>query len=78
MFISYTIEVEARDAGVGPLTGTSTIIIHVLDINDNGPLFVAGTYTVNILENTPITTSILKVLLRQNYIYLEIEQKFTV
>ncbi|RUS72532.1 hypothetical protein EGW08_019699 [Elysia chlorotica] len=36
----YTILVLATDRGTPPLTGTATVIIKVLDVNDNDPVFV--------------------------------------
>ncbi|XP_031654434.1 protocadherin alpha-4 isoform X9 [Oncorhynchus kisutch] len=49
----------AVDGGNPPKSGTSDIIIHVLDNNDNTPVFTKTLYKTLILENVPIGTTLL-------------------
>ncbi|XP_017345164.1 protocadherin alpha-2 isoform X2 [Ictalurus punctatus] len=51
----------AVDGGKPPRTGTSEIIVHVLDINDNNPVFSKPLYKVKVHENAPIGSKILTV-----------------
>jgi len=39
-----------------PLSGTSTLIVRVDDVNDNSPLFVPPEYRVRLLEDLPVGT----------------------
>ncbi|XP_029587859.1 protocadherin alpha-8-like [Salmo trutta] len=49
----------AVDGGNPPKSGTSDIIINVLDINDNTPVFTKSLYKTRILENVRIGTTLL-------------------
>lgn len=49
----YTLMVEAVDQGYPSLTGSTTIYITVLDINDNPPRFTR-LFSVNVTENTEV------------------------
>ncbi|XP_046907555.1 protocadherin alpha-3-like [Hypomesus transpacificus] len=51
----------AVDGGSPPKSGTSEIIIHVLDINDNTPVFSSSLYKTKIFENLPIGTSLITI-----------------
>ncbi|XP_060764445.1 protocadherin alpha-2-like isoform X2 [Neoarius graeffei] len=51
----------AVDGGKPPRTGTSEIIVHVLDINDNNPVFSKALYKVKIREDAPFGSKILTV-----------------
>ncbi|KAM3841805.1 protocadherin alpha-3-like [Vipera latastei] len=42
----------ATDGGEPKLTGTVQLVINVLDINDNHPIFNQSVYRINLLENT--------------------------
>ncbi|XP_058030837.1 protocadherin alpha-1-like isoform X15 [Ahaetulla prasina] len=42
----------ATDGGEPKLTGTVQLVIHVLDVNDNHPVFNQSVYRVKLLENT--------------------------
>ncbi|XP_061899355.1 protocadherin alpha-C2-like [Entelurus aequoreus] len=44
----------AVDGGTPPRSGTVSIIVNVLDTNDNAPLFNESIYSVKIMENSPI------------------------
>ncbi|XP_041845640.1 protocadherin alpha-C2-like [Melanotaenia boesemani] len=44
----------AVDGGVPSRSGTASIIVHVLDTNDNAPIFEQESYQVSVMENSPI------------------------
>ncbi|XP_077387620.1 protocadherin alpha-C2-like isoform X2 [Festucalex cinctus] len=50
----HNLILTAVDGGKPPRSGTVSIIVHVLDTNDNAPLFGKSTYNVKIMENSPI------------------------
>ncbi|XP_051540558.1 protocadherin gamma-C5-like isoform X4 [Myxocyprinus asiaticus] len=47
----YTIDVIASDLGTPRLTSKKEIIVNILDVNDNPPVFSQALYTVYIKEN---------------------------
>ncbi|KAI3351741.1 hypothetical protein L3Q82_020581 [Scortum barcoo] len=51
--------VTAIDGGTPPRSGTSRVIINVLDINDNPPVFSSALYKTRIYENTPVGTAVI-------------------
>ncbi|XP_059201774.1 protocadherin alpha-8-like isoform X5 [Centropristis striata] len=51
--------VTAIDGGTPPRSGTSQVIVHVLDNNDNPPVFSSPLYKTSIFENTPIGTTVI-------------------
>ncbi|XP_026186720.1 protocadherin alpha-8-like [Mastacembelus armatus] len=51
----------AVDGGTPPKSGTSQIIINVLDVNDNTPIFTKSLYKTSITENVPLGTSVITV-----------------
>ncbi|XP_044218789.1 protocadherin alpha-8-like [Thunnus albacares] len=51
----------AVDGGTPPKSGTSEIIISVLDINDNIPVFTKSLYKTSITENVPLGASVITV-----------------
>lgn len=57
----YKLLVLAKDGGSPSKTGTLTININVLDINDNNPKFESSTYEVNTPENLRPGTSIITI-----------------
>uniref|UniRef100_A0A8D3BG94 Protocadherin-15 n=1 Tax=Scophthalmus maximus TaxID=52904 RepID=A0A8D3BG94_SCOMX len=56
----YDLVVEASDGAVDPRRTTLTLSIHVTDIDDNSPVFSQQTYVVNVPENSPVGTLVLK------------------
>ncbi|XP_056133092.1 protocadherin alpha-C2-like [Lampris incognitus] len=50
----------AVDGGAPPRSGTASIIVRVLDTNDNAPAFDQGNYNVAIMENSPIGTLVIQ------------------
>ncbi|XP_058484004.1 protocadherin alpha-C2-like [Solea solea] len=55
----HNLILTAVDGGVPPRSGTANIIINVLDINDNAPLFSQPVIAVNIPENSAAGTVVL-------------------
>ncbi|XP_060764450.1 protocadherin alpha-2-like [Neoarius graeffei] len=51
----------AVDGGTPPRSGTMQILVNVLDINDNNPVFTKSLYKVKVHENTTVGTKILTV-----------------
>ncbi|XP_048060461.1 cadherin-23 isoform X2 [Megalobrama amblycephala] len=60
---SYRLVIEAIDNGPAGSrrTGTATVYVEVLDVNDNRPIFLQNSYETSVLENIPRGTSILQV-----------------
>ncbi|XP_014867689.1 PREDICTED: protocadherin alpha-8-like [Poecilia mexicana] len=58
--ISLTL--TAVDGGTPVKSGTSQLIIHVLDNNDNVPIFAQPLYKSSITENSPLGTSVITVI----------------
>ncbi|XP_030621257.1 protocadherin beta-6-like [Chanos chanos] len=56
----HNLILTAVDGGIPARSGTASIIVSVLDINDNAPQFDQGSYTVNVTENTPIGSLVIK------------------
>ncbi|ELU15555.1 hypothetical protein CAPTEDRAFT_62731, partial [Capitella teleta] len=54
----YSIKVIAYDGGSTPRSGSLSVNIHVIDTNDNEPVFDQTTYGVSVIENVPIRTVI--------------------
>uniref|UniRef100_A0A3B4EXJ4 Cadherin domain-containing protein n=1 Tax=Pundamilia nyererei TaxID=303518 RepID=A0A3B4EXJ4_9CICH len=51
----------ALDGGKPPRSGTLRIVVHVMDINDNSPVFSQPLYKAQVTENTQFQTSIVTV-----------------
>ncbi|XP_041653155.1 protocadherin gamma-A11-like [Cheilinus undulatus] len=58
---SHKLLLTALDGGKPPKTGTMEIIIDVLDVNDNAPIFTKDVYSAEINENSPVGTVVLRV-----------------
>ncbi|KAG9437757.1 cadherin-related tumor suppressor isoform X1 [Apis mellifera carnica] len=57
---SYELIIEARDEGQPSLTGTATVLVTVLDKNDNPPQFTR-LFSVNVTENAEIGTFVIRI-----------------
>ncbi|KAM3963659.1 dachsous cadherin-related 1 [Aphomia sociella] len=57
----YELVIVALDGGTPPLSGTMTVNITILDVNDNPPVFAESAYSANIPENATVGTPVLKV-----------------
>ncbi|XP_044220445.1 protocadherin beta-16-like [Thunnus albacares] len=51
----------ALDGGQPRMSGTMQITVHVLDVNDNAPVFTKSVYKATITENSPRGTSVITV-----------------
>lgn len=58
---NYTMEVMARDRGEPPKSSSTTIVVTVLDENDNSPVFDPRQYSATVAENASIGASVLQV-----------------
>ncbi|XP_064182068.1 protocadherin alpha-C2-like isoform X1 [Anguilla rostrata] len=56
----HNLILSAIDGGVPARSGTTSITVQVMDTNDNTPQFDQDLYTVNITENSPIGSLIIK------------------
>ncbi|XP_060682957.1 protocadherin Fat 4 [Hemiscyllium ocellatum] len=56
----YTLIVKAKDQGSNSKTGTATVIISVLDKNDNAPRF-SQIFLAHVLENAPVGFTIVRI-----------------
>uniref|UniRef100_A0A8C5FTC8 Cadherin domain-containing protein n=1 Tax=Gadus morhua TaxID=8049 RepID=A0A8C5FTC8_GADMO len=65
---AYTLVIEAIDNGPAGSrrTGTATVFVEVLDVNDNRPIFLQNSYEASVLENVANGTSVLQVLTHGN------------
>uniref|UniRef100_A0A8C6RJI9 Cadherin domain-containing protein n=1 Tax=Nannospalax galili TaxID=1026970 RepID=A0A8C6RJI9_NANGA len=54
----WKIQVEAVDKGSPPMFGHCTVLIEVLDINDNAPELVVTTLSLSVREDAPLGTVI--------------------
>ncbi|XP_030047622.1 protocadherin Fat 4 [Microcaecilia unicolor] len=59
---NYTLTVIATDKGEPSLSSSMDVMIIVLDVNDNNPLFVQTEYQVEIIENTLTGTDLIQVV----------------
>uniref|UniRef100_A0AAQ5X5R9 Cadherin domain-containing protein n=1 Tax=Amphiprion ocellaris TaxID=80972 RepID=A0AAQ5X5R9_AMPOC len=56
----HNLILTAVDSGVPTRTGTASIIVRVLDVNDNAPSFDKDKYVVDVMENSPIGSLVIK------------------
>ena len=57
----YRLTVRAEDQGNPSRRGTATVLVHVIDVNDNAPYIISDLFTGNVEENSDIGTSIIQV-----------------
>nr|XP_056711917.1 protocadherin Fat 4 [Euleptes europaea] len=58
---NYTLTVIATDKGQPSLSSSTDVIVIVLDINDNNPVFAQKLYNIEIVENTLTGTDVVQV-----------------
>ncbi|XP_076148875.1 protocadherin alpha-C2-like [Alosa pseudoharengus] len=56
----HSLILTAVDGGVPARSGTVSIVVRVLDTNDNAPQFDKENYMINLSENTPIGSLVVK------------------
>ncbi|NXN58504.1 PCDBG protein, partial [Rynchops niger] len=54
----YNMTVRACDEGFPPLSVSKTLLVGLLDVNDNAPSFSQDVYTMVLSENKPVGTSL--------------------
>jgi protocadherin Fat 1/2/3 len=57
----YNLTLRATDNGKPKLTSSSNLVVLVLDINDNPPVFVSKMYSASVNENTPVGANVVHV-----------------
>ncbi|KAM9849741.1 protocadherin alpha-8-like [Aulostomus maculatus] len=58
---SHSLVLTALDGGKPPRSGEINILVNVLDINDNAPVFSKDVYSVMLDENAPLGTTVIQV-----------------
>ncbi|XP_068182547.1 protocadherin alpha-8-like [Antennarius striatus] len=58
---SHSLVLTALDGGKPPKSGNMNILINVLDVNDNAPVFTEDAYSVMLHENVPVGTTVIQV-----------------
>ncbi|XP_053285146.1 protocadherin alpha-8-like [Pleuronectes platessa] len=58
---SHSLLLTALDGGKPPKSGEMNILVNVLDINDNAPVFTKDVYSVMLNENAPVGTTVIQV-----------------
>uniref|UniRef100_A0A4W5NWW5 Cadherin EGF LAG seven-pass G-type receptor 1b n=1 Tax=Hucho hucho TaxID=62062 RepID=A0A4W5NWW5_9TELE len=62
MIREYNLRIKAQDGGRPPLiNGTGIVVVHVVDVNDNAPMFVSTPFQATVLENVAIGCSVIHV-----------------
>ncbi len=54
----YVFRVIATDSILQPTTCSVTVIVTILDVNDNSPVFSSDTYSLSTMENTLVDSSV--------------------
>ncbi|GMR42912.1 hypothetical protein PMAYCL1PPCAC_13107, partial [Pristionchus mayeri] len=57
----YRVLVKATDGGIPARAANQTIVVQVIDVNDNAPIFEKAVYTATIVENSPVMSRVTKV-----------------
>ena len=59
---NYSLDVTATDLDpVSPRHNSTVVVVEVLDVNDNAPVFGASSYAVDLEEHSPPGKPVLKV-----------------
>lgn len=62
MIREYNLRIKAQDGGRPPLiNGTGIVVVQVVDVNDNAPMFVSTPFQATVLENVPIGYSVIHI-----------------
>ncbi|XP_004381172.1 protocadherin gamma-B1 isoform X6 [Trichechus manatus latirostris] len=57
----YNVTITATDRGKPPLSSSTSVTLHIADVNDNAPAFHQVSYMVHVAENNPPGASIAQV-----------------
>nr|XP_006004060.2 PREDICTED: cadherin EGF LAG seven-pass G-type receptor 1 [Latimeria chalumnae] len=58
----YSLRIKAQDGGRPPLiNSTGIVLVQVVDINDNAPIFVSTPFQSTVLENVPLGYSVIHI-----------------
>ncbi|XP_062281114.1 protocadherin alpha-3-like [Scomber scombrus] len=57
----HSLVLTALDGGKPPKSGDMNILVNILDINDNAPVFTKDVYSVMLYENAPVGTTVIQV-----------------
>ncbi|XP_059999797.1 protocadherin gamma-B5 isoform X15 [Lagenorhynchus albirostris] len=57
----YNVTITATDKGKPPLSTSTSVTLHITDVNDNAPVFHQTSYVVHVAENNPPGASIAQV-----------------
>ncbi|KAM9694038.1 protocadherin gamma-B3-like [Trichechus inunguis] len=57
----YNVTIMATDKGKPPLSSSTSVTLHIADVNDNAPAFPQASYVVHVAENNPPGASIVQV-----------------
>lgn len=62
MIREYNLRIKAQDGGRPPLiNGTGMVVVQVVDVNDNAPMFISTPFQATVLENVPIGYSVIHI-----------------
>ncbi|XP_061571275.1 cadherin EGF LAG seven-pass G-type receptor 1 isoform X2 [Cololabis saira] len=62
MIREYNLRIKAQDGGRPPLiNGTGMVVVQVVDVNDNAPMFVSTPFQASVLENVPLGYSVIHI-----------------
>ncbi|XP_066504962.1 cadherin EGF LAG seven-pass G-type receptor 1 [Hoplias malabaricus] len=62
MIREYNLRIKAQDGGRPPLiNGTGMVVVQVVDVNDNGPMFISTPFQSSVLENIPVGHSVIHI-----------------
>lgn len=59
---NFTLSINFSNSAVPYLTGSTTVHVNVLDINDNSPQFIQPTYSIRVAEGAPLGKDVLTVV----------------
>uniref|UniRef100_A0A8C5WF31 Cadherin-20 n=1 Tax=Leptobrachium leishanense TaxID=445787 RepID=A0A8C5WF31_9ANUR len=76
----YEVIIQAKDMGgqLGGLAGTTTVNITLSDVNDNPPRFPQKHYQMNVLESSPMNSTVGRVLAMDLDEGVNAEMKYTI
>ena len=58
---TFSLSVTARDSGNPMRQNSADVVINIVNVNDNAPIFALGEYTAVVMESTAVNTPILTV-----------------